>query len=459
MMPVRRYSLLIFLLLFSVASALYAQVLTLEQAIEITLSHYPTVAAKRAALEAIRTNAAVQHDNRLPNVRLHDQIDVGTANGLSGSYFSLGLIVPTSGARRDGNRMDLASGNIALASMDWEIYNFGRYKAEDKLTLTEMLVGEAGVERERFQLQQVVISTYLDLLRYKQQLRIENQNIARIDTVRKMIANLVSNGIKPGLDSSLVRVQVAKAQTTYRQLLENYYQAHVRLATLTGKNLAALTIDTTLTFQPPSALVTRTDVPANHPLTRSLESVTQRQSAELEVIRKSALPRISLLAATWARGSSINVENNYGPLASGLVYSRANVLTGLAITVNLMDFRRVSNRIRMQQYRVQEAAFQLAADQIQLQNISTASDSILMVLQHELVDFSIALRSASDVYQQRLSRYQNGLENIIGLTDALQLLTSIEKEYLITQHRSVATLLQKAYATNDFEVFFKLFRH
>jgi len=124
-----------------------------------------------------------------------------------------------------------------------------------------------------------------------------------------------------------------------------------------------------------------------------------------------------------------------------------------------MDFRRVANRIRLQQYRVQEASFQQASEQLQLQNISTTADSVLAVLQHELRDFSSSLRAATDVYQQRLARYQNGLDNILGLSEALQLLTSVEKDYLTTQHRSVAMLLQKAYVTNDFESFFKLFKH
>ena len=190
----------------------FSQVLTMEGAIEATLSQYPTLAAQRSALEAIRTNVRVVHDNRLPNVRLHDQIDVGTANGHSGSYFSLGLIVPTSGGRRAENRMDLASGNIALASMDWEVYNFGRFKAEDQLARTDILVGESALEREQFGLRQFVITTYLDLLQLKQQLKIEQRNIARVDTVRRIITNLVRNGIKPGLDSSLVTVQVSKAK-------------------------------------------------------------------------------------------------------------------------------------------------------------------------------------------------------------------------------------------------------
>ncbi len=444
--------------IFIYQTSLYAQVLTMEGAIDATLSQYPTLAAQRSALEVIRANARVIRDNRLPNVRLHDQIDVGTANGMSGSYFSLGLIVPTSGGRRTENRMDLASGNIALASMDWEVYNFGRFKAEDQLARTDIVVSESALEREKFGLRQLVINTYLDLLRLHQQLKIEQQNLARVDTVRRIITNLVRNGIKPGLDSSLVSVQVSKAKMAYWQVLENYQQGVIQLATLTGRPSHQIQIDTTFRLELTPANVEDTPTVSHHPLLKYRENIRVRQSAEIEVIRKAALPRISLLTAAWARGSSINVENNYDPLGKGLLYSRANVLLGVALTVNLTDFRRSSNRIQLQQFRVQETNHQLAAEQLQLRNMLTTSDSVMAVLQLELKEFPVSLRSATDAYHQRLSRYNNGLENILGITDALQLLASVEKDYAITQSRAAKIQLQKAYATNNFDAFFALFR-
>ena len=91
-----RFIIGIFFILLT-ACRLHAQMMSMEEAISATLAHYPTLAAQQAALEAVRINAQVIKDNRLPNVRLHDQVNMGTANGLSGSYFSLGLIVPTAG--------------------------------------------------------------------------------------------------------------------------------------------------------------------------------------------------------------------------------------------------------------------------------------------------------------------------------------------------------------------------
>jgi outer membrane protein TolC len=435
-----------------------AQVLSMQGAIDATINHYPTLAAQRSALEAFRANLQVLRDNRLPNFRLHDQVNLGTANGLSGSYFSMGLIVPTSGGRRPENSTDLASGNIALATADWEVYNFGRFGAENKLANADIAVGESGLEREQFGLRQVVIKTYLDLVWLRQNLKIEQQNLARVDTVRRVIDNLVQNGIRPGLDSSLASVELSRAKLSYYQLQEEYQKASVQLATLTGRQVNELQIDTTFN----AGMLNREPVPAtvltSHPLLRYRNNLLTRQNAEIDMIRKSALPKVSLLTSVWARGTSLDIDNNFGPIGPGFGYSRTNFLLGIAATVNLTDFKRVKTRSAQQQWRVREAKSLLTLEQVQLQNTLTMADSVMSSISMALQELPVTVRSATLAYQQRMSLYNNGIENILGITDALQLLATVEKQVIDVQRRAVAVRLQKAYATSDFEPFFDLFR-
>lgn len=145
-------------------------------------------------------------------------------------------------------------------------------------------------------------------------------------------------------------------------------------------------------------------------------------------------------------------------MGAGLAYSRTNYLVGVAATINLTDLRRANSRTQLQQYRVQEANSQLALEQVQLQNALTTADSLLTVVRLKLGELPVALRSANDAYNQRLSLYNNGLDTILGLTDALKLLTSVEKEYVNTRNRAARLRLQRAYATNNFDEFYALFR-
>lgn len=452
-----RFIIGIFFILLT-ASRLHAQMMSMEEAISATLTHYPTLAAQQAALEAVRTNAQVIKDNRLPNVRLHDQVNMGTANGLSGSYFSLGLIVPTAGGRRSENTTDLASGNIALATADWEIYNFGRFKAEDRLALADIAIGESALAREQFRIRQTVINTYLDLLWLRQTLKIEQRNLARVDTVRKVITNLVQNGIRPGLDSSLASVEFSRAKLNYFQMQQQLQRAFIQLATLTGRPVRESDIDTT--FRQQSLLIKPSDaqLTANHPLLQFRSNLVNRETTEIELIRKAALPRVSVLTSAWARGTSLDINNNFGPLGQGFSYSRTNFLVGMAVTVNLTDFHRVKNRTVQQRWKIKEAASQQTAEKIQLQNMLTTSDSVMATLRLALLELPTTLNSAELAYQQRLSLYNNGIENILGLTDALQLLSMVEKQAANIQRRAIDVRLERAYATNNFDEFLTLFR-
>jgi outer membrane protein TolC len=454
-----RLKLLLILILTTIASRVtQAQRLSMEQAVDAALAKYPTIEAQRAALAGFEAAEAVLKANRLPNVRLHDQVDVGTANGLSGSYFSMGLIVPTSGGRREENRMDLASGNIALATADWEFYNFGRYKAEDQLARADVAVGQAGVRREQFMLRQAVIGAYLDVLWRGKILQLESRNIARADTVSRIINNLVNNGIRPGLDSSLASVELSRARLSYYEIDEGLRRAFLQLSMLTGRSISQLVIDTTFHDQ---ALLVRPGelkLAASHPVLNYQSTLLSRQQSEINAIRKTALPRISLLASGWARGTSLDIDNNFGPLGSGFGYSRTNFLVGLAATVNLTDFRRVKSRTTVQEWKVREAGSRLEFERLKLENALASSDSVLATMRLALQELPNAIRSAESAYQQRLSLYNNGIENILALTDAMQLLTRVERQAVDIQRRAVELRLQRAYATSDFEDFFSFFR-
>ena len=437
---------------------LQAQPITIEEAVDLSLRQYPTLAAQRSAIEALRINTEVLKASRLPNLKLHSQLNLGTANGLSGSYFSLGLIVPTSGGRRETNQADLATGNIALASADWEIYNFGRFRAEDQLAQADIAVGEAQLDRERFSLRLSVIAAYLNVYWSTQHLRIEQRNLARVDTVRRVIANLVRNGIKPGVDSSLANVALSRARLAYGRVEADYEQARVLLATLTGRPANTLQLDTTFHTEPlliPNQ--TATTLPT-HPLLRVGEQLVNRQTAEIDLIRKTPLPRLSLLGAAWARGTSLGINNEFGPLGTGLAYSRTNYLLGVAATVNLPDFKRAGVRVRQQQFRIEQARSQVAVQQVELQNTLLTADARLTVVGRALAELPTALRSANDAYQQRLSLYNNGVETILNLTDALNLLNTVEREVVQTRMEAVRLRLQRAQATDNFDDFYTLFR-
>ena len=109
------------MMLFSICSASFAQTnkkIGLKQAIDSSLKNYPALKAKQFEVES--ANAAVRDAKHqvLPSIKVHDQVDLGTDNGMGGSYFPMSIIPSTSGGIRAGNNTDIFSGNIGAAYME-----------------------------------------------------------------------------------------------------------------------------------------------------------------------------------------------------------------------------------------------------------------------------------------------------------------------------------------------------
>src|SRR6185312_8984201 len=114
------------ILFLSACSLGFAQAkIGLKQAIDSAIKNYPELNARQ--LETKSADALVHDakDQRLPSLTVSDQVDIGTASSLSGSYFPMGIIPSTSGGISAENNSNTFTGNIGVAYMEHQLYNFG----------------------------------------------------------------------------------------------------------------------------------------------------------------------------------------------------------------------------------------------------------------------------------------------------------------------------------------------
>src|ERR1035437_717184 len=97
----------------------------LKQAIDSAMKNYPALKSKQFEVESANANVREAKHQSLPSLKVSDQLDAGTANGLGGSYFPMGIIPSTSGGISAENNSNTFSGNIGVAYMEHELYNFG----------------------------------------------------------------------------------------------------------------------------------------------------------------------------------------------------------------------------------------------------------------------------------------------------------------------------------------------
>ncbi|PSL43467.1 outer membrane protein TolC [Chitinophaga niastensis] len=424
---------------------------TLHQAIALSLSHYPAIKAKQAQVKAGQANVTDVKHNWYPAIKLHEQIDAGTDNSIYGSYFTMGMIPSTSGGIRNENNNALMSGNIAMANMQWEIYNFGAYGSEQKEAKQALRVQQTDLDNTANQLTVTVIQNYLELLRLQALRKIQADNIQRNAEVLRAVTAIVLHGLKPGVDSAVAAAELSKARLNYLDVKNQYNQVRIQLSTFTGLDTALVLPDTTnnahlltlLTKEEPA-------INGSHPMLEYYNSIYLQQRAAEQVIRKAHLPKVSLMAAGWMRGSSGSFNDMYDKnLWSGMGYSRYNYLLGMGITYNLTDLKRTHEKLAVQRYKSEVAEQQLETTRTNLSGLLQQAQADILTSKDKLKELPLQLAAAQAAAKQKMALYKAGLTNIIDVTNALFVLNRAETDLVQTRDAAWKALFRAAYAGNS----------
>jgi adhesin transport system outer membrane protein len=106
-----------------------------------------------AAILIRKAQAVEIHNNWLPDLNLNYQVDIGTSNNTTGPYFGFGIIPSSSGGIHNTNVTTALSDNLGIAALDWEVYNFGKYGAQNRVANSDITVQENQYTQSKYDLQ------------------------------------------------------------------------------------------------------------------------------------------------------------------------------------------------------------------------------------------------------------------------------------------------------------------
>jgi adhesin transport system outer membrane protein len=462
LMPFTRYRKCIALTSIAIGIAISgnAQHLSLYDAVQRSLEHYPAIQQARMQVSASKAHLTTVRDNSLPSLTLHDQLDAGTANGVVGSYFPLGLIPSTSGGTTAHNNSEVATGNVAASVLQWDVYNFGYISAQKQEARAAVGTSEARLNSAGYLLTEKTVLLYLDLLRQQQLLAVQRENITRAATLLGAIRAHVVSGLLPGVDSSVAHAEYANARINYLQTYRLYMNDKSVMAQYTGMDTAAIVPDTAVlasidNFDAPTQ---GDSVASTQPLLYVYEQEYQQQLAANRAYVKKNAPKLSLLGAGWMRGSGIANTGTYGDMATGLNYSRYNYLVGAAVSYNIVDIKQRHDRAKEAQYLAGE---RLAALQTAKDNLNTAlqqADIAYATAKDKLRELPPLLRSARQAYTQQLTLFNAGLNTIVDVTTALYTLDRAETDQVIAESELLQALYARAALADDVNTFLQHFK-
>jgi len=446
-----------FILLFISTFSVCAQTnnYTLTQLIAASKNYLPSLLQKQALINSAQAEVTDVKHSFLPKLYIGDEINIGTDNSLAGSYLP-NIIVPSvsSGVTADNNSKG-ATGNIASFYGDYQLVNFGLHNAQINNAMSYVDFDKADFQKEFYLAKLQICQLYFQLLQSQYQLSVDTENINRYQNIFNVIHALASSGVKPGADSSLAKAELSSAKISYNQTLGKVAQEKEQLAYFTGIISSQLNIDTlqgNINVDALNALNIPMDS-TNNPLIDYYAKQKDIFLTQQKVISKSYLPRVSLDVSSFARGSSIQYNDDYKSLSTGLGYQRFNYIAGIGISYDLFNGIYKRDKLSVNSYQIKASDYVLQQQKLALQSASLQADEAINTAEANLKELPNQTKAAMDVYSQKVAQYKAGLITLIDLTNASFVLYRSQTDYIEALNDWYKAKLYKAEATGNLDLF------
>ena len=443
-------------LMLLVAGPIYAQqtnsTIKLNELLNRVATNAPTLITDSSAILIKEAQTRETGYNWLPNLKLNYQANIGTNNNVGGAYFGFGIVPSNNRGVRDESNTTAVLSNLGIAAFDMELYNFGAYKAQNKVAEAEVDVQKSQFAASKYNLQAYTIDNYLQLLKLQAFLTVQARNIERNQEIRRSIRALAKSGIRAGVDTSIAEAELSRSRLVYIELKNQVKQIQLRLAAISGMRYDAIVPDTVsennLIIKSISGNLIVPDT-ANHPLIRYYRSLYDNSLQREDLVKKSYNPKISLQAAAWGRAASLDANNGFTSLHNGWGFQRENYVVGLGITYNLFDLKRRQLKLNTQKITSQYTLAKLNEQKVLLAANATQADANVATALERLQEIPRQVKAANAAYRQKFSLYKSGLTDIIELNAALNLLYRAETDFISAKNSYTQALFQKAVTENQ----------
>ncbi|ODS84137.1 MAG: hypothetical protein ABS46_04435 [Cytophagaceae bacterium SCN 52-12] len=434
----------------------------LLQALEKARANYPTlkkrIAEKLAAGEDLRAAMAAYY----PKAGIQAQALFSTSNQVRGANLGYdGLLLGLSGSvKPNGFDWQPAWTSLASTVVDWQAFTFGKKDADRTLAASREQTAAQVYEQELFEHQIKVADAYLLALNALKYTRLQERNLRRTEDIVTVTRANASSGLKAGIDSSIA---IAESTRALLQWMESQAQAkkyEVLLSELIGEAGKELEIDTMSFFSRlPASFSFASSEPEKHPRLRTLLSRQKEAENEMKRTRLGIMPELHMIGSFWGRGSGI--DQKPGPDGdftisssfSGLGLRAFNYALGATLVWHPTRTFEIRRRLAAQQFRYNALTEEYNTAMMRTTAELKSSDIQFNLSYQSVQKTPVMLDAARNAYAQSMARYESGMENIMLLTQVTDLYIRAETEYLISVNNVWRSLLIKAAAKGDFDVF------
>ncbi len=425
--------------------------LTLPQALALARTAYPSLRARQAGIAAATADVRTLRATYLPQLTGQAQALDGTSNQARGAL--LGGIGPNVSGVRGYTSGQASWASQGMLFIDWPAVTFGRYRADVQRAEASVNQAQADYDQELFQHQVQVADAYLLALAAQKAVALQAANLRRTQSLRRVILAATRAGVQAGIDSSTANAENARAQLQLLVSRQQAEQQRVRLAGLLGVPTQQLTpADSTVFFtRLPALPAADSSNLLRHPTLLAYRQRVATSDATAKYLATNNRPTLSLVGATWGRGSgaassagadgSFNIDPSLG---AGLPFKVYNYAVGAALTWRVTELLHSRRAATAQLARSEQARAEYSQQELLLRTEQQNARSQLALARQSALAAPAQLDAAQRAYTQAQARYNAGLDNLVVLTQATLVLNRAETDQAIATNNVWRALLLRA---------------
>jgi outer membrane protein TolC len=197
-----------------------------------------------------------------------------------------------------------------------------------------------------------------------------------------------------------------------------------------------------------------------HPTLLAYKQRVATSDAQANLLALNSRPTLSVVGATWGRGSGAasgaNPDGSYNidpSLGAGLPFKVYNYAVGAALTWRLTELVHSKRAATAQLARSEQARADYSQQELQLRTEQQNARSQLELARQSALAAPAQLNAARQAYGQAQARYNAGLDNLLVLTQATLVLNRAETDQAIATSNVWRALLLQAATNGHLEEF------
>ncbi len=437
------------------ASVSLAQ-LTLPKAVDSALAAYPSIQAAQEQTKVAAAQVNLARTAYLPKADVLGQANVATHNNVFGLLLPqpVGVIPSISGPVLGTNSPSPVLGTAIGILVNWEPFDFGRRKAEIGVNEAARSKAAAEVDVTRLQVAAETAAAFLTIRAAEETEKAAVAAVTRAESFQTVINALVNAELRPGVEASRSKAEVAAARIQLIQARQAVAVAKAALAQWVGGDAASLGLAKSGDPEPPAALAVST--PEKSPFALAQRAAIDEIKARSKTLDFAYKPKINLEGSTYARGTGVQPNGQGSGVFSGLGPNIQNWSLGVNITFSASELPGIRAKRDAESHR--QLADEARYKQIMREIDSRTARATAMLEGARLVaeQTPTGVAASREAEAQARARYQAGLGTITDVADAQRRLTQAEIDHSLARLNIWRGLLDLAITSGDLGPFLKL---